>query len=171
MHLPKVVAIYGPSRVGKTRLATELGRRVDLSVRHCGEEVRARAAKLGLGPGVLPLAEHRAIDAETRRFALEQGGIIEGRYLDLALFGIDGVVFVRLRSTEAARVVRSESGLSEDERITRLHTADEHDEDLRRELYKGVIAAVGDLTVDTTDQGPEELAARILDELGRRASD
>ncbi len=72
MHLSEdsiVVAIYGPSCVGKSSLANEFGKRCATQVRHYGDMVRARAAELGGAPQSLPLNIHRVIDTDTGELA------------------------------------------------------------------------------------------------------
>src|SRR6266496_1264569 len=99
-----VIAIYGPSCSGKTRLSRELSQKLKLRVRHCGKVVEARAVELGVNVDDLPLVEHQLIDADTRRCAaVDEGLIIEGRYLDAVLGENQDVTFVRLLCDNSVR--------------------------------------------------------------------
>lgn len=161
-----VLAIYGLSCVGKSTLATEIGRKWTVPVRHCGDVLKTRAAALGIPLGNLPLQVHAAVDEETRRLA--QGAsevfVVEGRYLDLVLNGVPWVKFVRLTCDEATRMQRflTKAGGQATASIT-LHQRDQEDGRLRHILYGDRCFTSADwMVLDTTHATPEELFATLL---------
>jgi cytidylate kinase len=91
MHLSSklIIAIFGPSCVGKTTLARVLGAKLGIPIRSCGTVLREEAFRLGISLDSISLEVHHRIDAETRNFAEQATGstIIEGRYLDVVLIG------------------------------------------------------------------------------------
>jgi len=164
-----VLAIYGPSSVGKSTLATELGTRLRAEVRNCGDVLRERATELGIPLESIPIELHRAVDSETRRHSKNPSAIlvIGGRYLDKVLVGIPGVRFLRLTCDEVARERRilSRQGDKVTEVMT-LHQCDQEDAHLSQELYGCFPSTSKDwMVLDTTHSSPEELASVVLDHL------
>lgn len=161
-----VLAIYGASCVGKSTLATAIGKEWRVPVRHCGDVLKMRATTLGLPLGSLPLHVHDAVDKETRKLAQEASGVfvVEGRYLDLVLDGMPWVKFVRLTCDEATRMRRflTKTGGQADEGVA-LHQHDEEDGRLRFILYGGRCFTSDDwMVLDTTHATPKELCATLL---------
>jgi cytidylate kinase len=161
-----VLAIYGPSCVGKTTLAAAISREWGVPVRHCGDMLKTRAAELGPPLRNLPLQVHEAVDEETHRLA--QGAsevfVVEGRYLNLVLDGVSQVKFVRLTCDEATRTRRflTKAGGQGTSSIT-LHQSDQEDGHLRQILYGNRYFTSGDwMVLDTTHSIPEELLAYLL---------
>lgn len=160
------VLITGLSGSGKTTLARLVGGALGIPVRHCGEAAKDRARELGLEPQDLPNAEDRCIDAETLRLlALPGDLIVEGRYL---------LEFVEVIPAFRVIVLSCEDR----ERERRTGRSDDH--------RKDTAAAIGMprrarltfpppfdssrsnkwLELDSTDQAPEILAARVRVFLG-----
>jgi adenylate kinase family enzyme len=104
-----IVAIYGPSSVGKTTVASRVAAEFKLPLRSCGRVVRDRAKSLGIELKVLPDAVHQEIDQETVTWAMtHQPCLIEGRFLNLVLAGVDSsAIFIRLTASDIQRQLRA----------------------------------------------------------------
>ncbi len=167
-----VLAIYGPSSVGKSTLATELGARLQTEVRHCGDILRERATELNIPLHIIPVELHRVLDAETRRHSENPNGIlvVEGRYLNIVLFGIPRVKLLRLTCDEVTREHRLLTHLSNRATVaTALRQRDQEDARLRQKLYGDSPQTSEDWMIfDTTHSSPERLASFILDRLQER---
>ena len=167
---PIVLAIYGPSCVGKSTLARELGRKLGIEVRHCGEALKVHAIEQGIALNSIPSTVHQSIDEETRRQARQACGtvVIEGRYLDFVLSGIPSVRFIRLTSDEATRKFRYSMRKNKSVRPRALQEEDEDDARMRELLYSGVTRAPEDwMSLNTTQHAPHELAATVLARIQR----
>ena len=103
-----VVAIYGPTCVGKTTVASGVASAMGWTHRDCGQEVLAVARARGVQAVDLNGKEHEGIDRATRAFAAEceGGAVIDGRYLHYVLAEVGGVVLVELRCCRSIRVDR-----------------------------------------------------------------
>lgn len=161
-----VIALTGPSCVGKSVLARELERRLSCPVRHCGAEVHKRAAELGCGVDALPTSVHREVDAETRRFAeTEKRSIIEGRFLEHVLEGVSGVVLIRLECSERVRLERLACrGVG----APSIEASDSADLRTRKTLYDSAEPRQrkGSLLIDTSDADVCQIATTVLEALG-----
>jgi hypothetical protein len=103
-----ILALFGPSCSGKTTIARHASARLNIGARFCGEAAKLRARLLDISVGSLSDDEHRAVDEETRRWALASDPcIVEGRYLDYVLSMIrQKVTLVRLDATVSDRNIR-----------------------------------------------------------------
>jgi cytidylate kinase len=171
---PIVLAIYGPSCVGKSTLARELGRQLGIEVRHCGEALKEHATELGVALDAIPITIHQSVDEETRRLARQASGtvVIEGRYLDLVLSDIPSVRFIRLTCDEATRNFRYSIRESKSIPPRTLQEEDEDDAQARALLYSGVTRSLGDwMSLNTTQHAPHELVATVLAQIHRKCDD
>jgi cytidylate kinase len=163
--MPHVIAIFGKSCVGKSVVAKELATALNLPVRHCGDAVKVRALDLGVDVTGLPLAEHQAIDQETRALAEKSTKdiIIEGNFLDAVLDGVPEVLFVHLICEDNARakrfIQRSNDQASEQD----LHLRDASDASHREKLYKLPSILRRELTIDTTNITIDEVVRKIVE--------
>jgi cytidylate kinase len=149
MRLPETltVALFGRSAVGKSVIATALARRYGVPVRQCGEIAKQRARDLGCGIAALASEIHDEIDNETRRVASTPRSswmLIEGRYLDLVLGGVQGVFLIELTCSELVRAVRKGVG---DQAIVE---EDESDFAFRTRLLDRFDHRVPELSLDTS---------------------
>jgi broad-specificity NMP kinase len=152
------VAIYGPSRVGKTTVANELGVILNAQVRHCGELVKARATEIGTPVDCLASAEHMLIDDETRCSvaARKDALIVEGRFLREVLAKFEDVFLVELTCSETERIVRSERNASY------IAHQDAVSAKLFSELYSGAPAPRGrSISIATDNRSPRDVAEQI----------
>lgn len=160
-----VLAIYGPSCVGKSTLAHELTRQWGVPVRHCGNVVKASATAIGVSPNFLPLELHREIDAETRRLAKLNAGhfVIEGTYLDAVLTEMPQVKFLQLVCDETMRATRFlAKASSQTTSSVTLRDRDEEDNRLRRILYGNRPSVKDWMVLDTTHLAPDKMVSAIL---------
>lgn len=161
-----IVAIYGPSLVGKTTLAAAIASNVHLPLRNCGEEVRARARALQVSIADLSPDVHRDVDRESVEWALGQSSdcLVEGRFLDHVLANTPGVVFVSLTASLEARRMRAiHRGLQ----WTAYQVAeeDERDDRFRKALFNHS-QAIPSLIVETSDLSVVQCQELIADRVG-----
>jgi cytidylate kinase len=156
-----VVAIFGPSAVGKSTVARRVAEELGAQVRHCGEEVVRRIARCGS----ISLDGHRDVDEATRRFVEERRAsvVVEGRFLDRVLGQTPGVTFVRLHCDIDERARRARQARA----ATTPLGEDEEDAILTAALYRhssdsGVNIA---MEIDTTGVSIERVARMIVDHL------
>ncbi|HEV2740571.1 MAG TPA: AAA family ATPase [Candidatus Elarobacter sp.] len=158
---PKVtLGLFGPTGVGKSTVARVLGDRFSLPVRHCSQALRERAASLGLELSDVPKAVHDEIDEETRCVARSVIGglVIEGRFLDKVLYGIDNIILVRLTCLQEMR----RSRILERTGVQSLEAEDRRDEELRGMLYSYQRQDYAPtIVIDTSAISPEEVATEI----------
>jgi hypothetical protein len=153
----------------------EFGIRLSATVRHCGKLLKERSVQAGVPLETIPIELHRSVDAETRSYAKDPNGIlvIEGRYLDVVLFGIPWVKLLRLTCDEVTRQLRWEtrraiSALAPESVLQR----DQEDETIKYKLYGRRFTAMGDwMILNTSDRSPKELASIVLDRLHKEGSD
>lgn len=163
--MPHVIAIFGKSCVGKSVVAKELATALNLPVRHCGDIVKVRALELEVDVTVLPLAEHQAIDQETRELAEKSTKdiIIEGNFLDAVLDGVPEVLFVHLTCEDSARaqrfIQRSNGQASEQD----FYLRDSSDASHRERFYKPPSVPRRELTIDTTDITIDDIVRKIVE--------
>jgi cytidylate kinase len=167
------VAIYGPSRTGKSAIAEELAVRTGLEARHCGDLVSIRSQRLGLDSvSALPQFEHRQIDAETARMVSSGPPlIVEGRYLDQVLSGFRNVLFVALTCEEAVRAnranARHEDAGGDEMPIAR---SDRSDAAFRAQVYgRNCSLTHWHTKIDTTNRSISNCASEIYLALSERS--
>jgi cytidylate kinase len=157
------LAVFGPTAVGKTSVASRLAEALRATRRNCGEEVLRTISAFGS----ISIAEHHRIDEETRIFVsrAERPIVVDGRFLHKVLTTSHDVKFVRLRcdiDERARRLQRNSIAPSEE---------DAADARLMTELY-GSSSSVP-LTIplwmdiDTTDTTPDLVVDTILAKLAR----
>lgn len=169
-----ILAIYGQSSVGKSILATELGKRLGAEVRHCGEVLKEKAARLGIPLQSIPIGLHREVDAETQKLIHNYNKtlVIEGRYLDKVLKDIPRVRFIKLICNETTRKIRylQSQSRSSVKSIT-LKQRDSENEHLKNKLYDDSPTTSEDwIILETTFSTPEELAETILGRMGQEVN-
>jgi cytidylate kinase len=157
-----VIALFGPTCVGKSTVAAALGLELGIAVRHCGEAVKAYARMHRTEVPNLKLTDHRIIDQETVRMAERsiEGLVVEGTFLDIVLSSASlKVRFVRLSCSDPERLRRF---------IERSHATEEAfrakdvaDERLRQDLYTGCPRANAIVEMDTTGLSGIEAAERL----------
>ncbi len=165
----RVIAIFGPSAVGKSTVARELAELIHADVRHCGDMIRARASSLGVSPDMLSKEDHHVIDEETRRIARSSQGplIAEGRFLRYVLTGVPKVVFVELTCAEEERR-RRHSFRESAPRAGLLEDQDAAGAVLQSRLFENEPRPdEGAIAVCTDGQRPREVAMRILEQIER----
>lgn len=159
-----IIAIFGRSCVGKSKVAEELARTLSLPVRHCGEAIKDHAKKLGVDVTKLPVDEHQVVDEQTKQLAetCVDGMVIEGSFLDAVLENIPSILLVHLTCEDNERerrfIARSNGQASAQE----LHLRDTSDIALRDLLYKMSGGSNSSLTIDTTNLGIDEVVQEII---------
>jgi cytidylate kinase len=163
-----VIALFGKSCVGKTRIAGLLANTLKIPVRHCGELVKDKARELGVASVDLPKHEHQGIDDQTRSLVLNSTSamVVEGTYLDIVLDNIPNVVLIELICEDEERRKRfvARSGGSP---IT-LEMRDKADEAFRQEFYLNAersdqtVRSQKLLSIDTTLLNLEEVTSLII---------
>lgn len=163
--MPHVIAVFGRSCVGKTEVATALATALNLPIRHCGEAIKARARELGVDTNALSLAEHKAVDEQTRASAGASTTemIMEGNFLDLVLEGVPDVLLVQLTCEDSVRVERFIRRSNNQVSGHELRSRDASDSALRGMLYKAVTVTCNLLTINTTKLGIDEVVRKIID--------
>jgi cytidylate kinase len=154
-----VIALYGDACVGKTTVATLLGRALNCNVRHCGELIKERSRALRCTVDDLPAGEHITVDDETRRIAANASTniIIEGRFLDFVLHDVGDAALICLTCSPEERACRYRLRSKEGS----LVTTDAKDVKLRRELYGTRRKQDPVLDIDTSGSSAEDIADRI----------
>lgn len=149
------IAIAGDSCSGKTTVASMLGSRLELPVRHCGRRVAEEAADQESG---LPVGRHLEIDRETQQVvsAADDGIIVEGCFLEFVLRDIPGVFLVALECDEGERSRRAVQKGDD------LETRDRADRLLISSIYDDQGRRLPDLRIDTTALRPTDVEATII---------
>jgi cytidylate kinase len=178
MCIPKnrqIIAICGQSCVGKSTLATELGRTLKIPVRYCGYVVVSRANELAIDPRDLPVTIHRQIDNETRDLAgnARTSLIIEGAYLAYVLNGIAGIKLIHLKCCSTVRENRLiQRSVSNRTPNFELSVRDRDHEVLRGKLYKSVSSTRKPwMILDTSKLNQKQVLDRVLAKLGQCVDD
>jgi cytidylate kinase len=167
-----VLALYGPTCVGKSTLAQEIGKRLRANVRHCGQILKEKTSQLKIPFDSLPIELNRAVDAETRRFAedADEIRVIEGRYLNIVLFGIPNVRLLRLKCSDVIRNARFSSQVGKAPNKLSIAEQDSFDKDTSKILYGDSPLTQEDwIVLDTTRYSPETLTEIVLKRLGQEA--
>jgi cytidylate kinase len=161
MRIPKaVLALYGPTCVGKSTVAIALHNRLGFPIRHCGDILRSRAVEFGIPPNSVTENIHRAVDDETRHIASHREDlIVEGRFLNRVLSGMANVKLVRLSCSETVRTERLASGIDDG---STLREHDESDERLIEILYGHTTSGPDFLVLETSTPTPAELADIVI---------
>lgn len=104
-----VIAISGPSAVGKSTVGRLVAKALGAELRSCGELVKTRAECLGVSLDDLASEEHQRIDEETIELAqsAQVPIVIEGRYLEKVLHDVRDIFHVCLRCDDQKRAQRS----------------------------------------------------------------
>lgn len=160
-----ILAIYGPSCVGKTTIARILTTQLRVPVRLCGDVVRQASVDLGLDINALPDLMHREIDAETICWANSSSGLclVEGRYLDQVLAPLkSSIVLICFAATPQARAERWEMKTGLKSGLSQIRQVDALDAAFRKKMYKNIQRFEPSITVDTTSQTPEESASCLM---------
>lgn len=170
LHISKtIVALYGPTCVGKSSLATDLGARLDLPVRHCSELLKLRAAHRQIALSKLDPGLFAEVDEETRK-AVEDarnGLVVEGRFLDAVLAAFPDVILIKLICGDAVRRSRLRARVSS---ALSIEASDGEDARARRVLYATNVALKPRFQIDTTDRSVAELALQIVGRIRANAS-
>jgi cytidylate kinase len=148
-----MIALFGPSAVGKTTLAEVVANEFGISARYCGREVQgfARADKVAVNELALP--RHREIDAATLEWAIgNPNGLIEGRFLDHVLVPYGRVILMKLTASDEIRNKRLQARL----RPSDVVTEDRRDAEFRKVMYQASVSVPVALTLDTSDKSVEE---------------
>ncbi len=153
-----IIAISGKSCSGKTVLGRRLSEDLGWEIRHCGEEVKNRASKLGVSPDRLTTEQHREIDNETRdAVGLGKDLIIEGCFLAEVLADQQEVFLVRLDCNDETRGQRY--GLRSSSMSFGMRN--DSDEELRERLYSSQVPLTPNITFDTATKGIDEISSGI----------
>lgn len=161
LRLPQTfvrIGITGESCTGKTTVANLLGRRLDLPVRHCGQQVARDPNQAAEKSPDVPWERHREVDQETRRIvSTAHGGIVvEGCFLEYVLDQTAGVFLVRLECDHAERLRRA------DAKELDLDFRDRADQLLISSVYDEHDKRSPDLRVDTGGLAPDEAEENIF---------
>lgn len=142
-----------------------LSTRSGVPVRLCGDVVRQAAAECGVDINALPDLMHREIDAETVRWARSSTVLclVEGRYLDQVLAPLgSSVVLTYFEATPQARVERWEMKAGLKSGLSHIRQVDALDVVFRKKMYKDIQSLTPSITIDTTNQIPEESASCLM---------
>lgn len=164
-----ILAVFGPSAVGKTTVAKILADQLQLPIRHCGLAVHAKALEMGIAVGQVGVDLHKNIDAETLRWCDQHsltGGIIEGRFLDYVLSGRADVLFVSLIAERTERSRRLKERIGYTPSADKILAADADDDAFRSAMYGS--ATDRDLLVLDTTEGAANLWAEKLEQYARQ---
>jgi cytidylate kinase len=159
-----IIAIYGRSCVGKSVVAEELSKALQLRIRHCGEAIKDRAKELGVDAADLPVDEHKVIDEQTRLLAkvCTDGMVIEGGFLDAVLKNIPNILLIHLTCEDGTRERRFIGRPNGQASAHDLHLRDASDIALRELLYKTSGSGNTLLTIDTTNLEVDEVVQVII---------
>lgn len=170
MRLPEKilkVAIYGASATGKTSVAMELGKLIHATtIRNCGEIIKRRSKEINVPLSSLTAKEHRNIDDETRQFVIDARDniVVEGRYLNYVLNGIDGLTYIKLVCAPEERVARLRKDQYHSEGL--IEKIDSEDFELISRLYDVSSPYQGrQEIIDTTHLLADECAAKLLENI------
>jgi cytidylate kinase len=170
----KVIALFGKSCVGKSEVAAKLAFKLSCAVRHCGDQVKARATQLGILASALSRAEHQAIDAETLCLAAKACDdiIMEGSFLDIVLANVPSATLIELTCEDDERK-RRYACKAPRARLT-LELRDEDDHKLRIELNRTIERTDSKprvserASINTTKLTSDEVVSLILELLGKK---
>jgi cytidylate kinase len=164
------IAIYGSSCTGKSVIAKELSDRLNAPLRQCGKIIGTELQKIGMtvsDPEAIPI--HEQVDEETRSAAKNTRRlmIIEGRFLDIVLRGVPGILFVELICNHEVRSDRMQTRDSVGDFIA---VRDVNDANLVQSVYTGSHrGGTEDLRIDTTSMAVEDIVTAIVSEYRDRA--
>ena len=160
-----IIAIFGKSCTGKTKVADSLAKLMNMAVRHCSEEVTNRAKQLNCSPVEMTIEEHSTIDRKTREIAsaINDNHIIEGCFLPYVLYAIPNIFWVGLLCDDVERDRRHKErqNLQQEKQID-LSTRDFSDELLCKKLYRfQQIGSQNIARIDTTSKSIEKITSFI----------
>jgi len=158
-----LVALYGPSCVGKTTIGNALSAATNRMLRSCGQIVRNQAQLLGVEADDLPDCKHHEVDSATRDWLVENPtGIVEGRYLDYVLATSELRPFlVQLTAADEVRQKRWQDRVGPSFRMDDWRRMDEADAALIARIYPGVERLTPDFILDTSSVPVAECARQV----------
>lgn len=162
-----ILALYGHSSSGKTSIAKALCRHFEsCPIRHCGEEVKARARDLGVALEDFSNEEHFAIDLATLAWVDMQTelAVVEGRYLQFVLSKTRAeVLLIELVCAHAERELRWSKRMGRTLDKGELTNMDGVDLDFSANMYGQVSPQAPRLTIDTSSTPVDQCVSQILE--------
>ncbi len=158
-----MIALVGPSCVGKTTIGLELSAATKVRIRRCGDQVRSEAQLLGVPIDELPDELHEMVDAETREWAVAlQMGVVEGRYLDYVLATLVAPPrLVRLTATDDVRCERWRLRTGDRFSLDDLQKVDEADGALAGRIYAASSRLLPSFRIDTSSTSVSDCVGQI----------
>jgi len=152
-----LIALFGPSCVGKTTLARALGEHWGWPTRLCGDVVRQRARAVEVELDSLPLDEHALIDADTRDWCRSRDmGVVEGRFLDQVLASGGDIALFEIIAEPSVRGIRWSTRLGNGQGLAMVHASDASDEAFRVRAYGGQGRLRPTFQIDTSTRGIDD---------------
>ena len=164
-----IIAIYGKTCTLKSDVARAISRLTGYKMASRGEWITTCALMDKHSSGLqVDLDVHRETDEQTRGMISwpDDVLILESRFMDCVLGGIDGVFLVRLSSSEESRAKRWEHRREQGGGRTRqigegVSQRDRDDAELRQKLYPDAGEVRPDMEIDTSDGQAHEIGLKI----------
>ena len=161
-----IIAIFGKSCTGKTKIADSLSELMNVPVRHCSQAVINRSKQLNCAPAEMPIEEHSSIDLKTREIAsgFHKNYIIEGSFLPYVLWGLPNILWLELVCDSIERNRRYKERHRLDQEAQKIISGrDISDETLANRLYGSQrIKTVNITKIDTTSKSIQEITSLII---------